>query len=365
MPVPPVRHPSPTFQHASANFAYRSHLSPDLPPVPALQLAADSGSLPEWWSGKAIALDWFVERSRYIPLRLTHEERKFLRMLQAVVRARYVYPVACYGLDYLTAYVPQVFAHPSPPSLSHSLSNYTNKVDKPASTFKRPGMRAVLATNEIAGVLCALVSATDYAKGCELMSNGTFGTNEAFFQQVLELGRRHKIRNPEKMRSSYGSLMYILQDSQTTESLEYLGFSCVRPVHTVYELLEQRGGLGVLRDSRLAIATQEIIHTGKVRPARPFYATPRLLISFDFVIPTPSDSVQLISVPLSPRLSLTASRRPVTSSTTCGRARRRPSRICSRTTPVRSFPGKRSPWRSPPSGTTTTSCATTATRATR
>ncbi len=195
-------------------------------------LAADSGLLPEWWGGKAIAIDWFTERAKFIPLRLTHEERKFLRILQGVLKA----------------------------------SAYTDKVDKPVSAFKRAAQRQITAAQELTAVLCALVSCADYDKGKELMEHGTFANNTQFFQHVFELGRRHKIRNPEKMRTSYGTLMYLLQDSQSAESLELLDFSFVRPVQTVYELLEARDGLDVLRDPRLAIATQEVVHTGKSRP---------------------------------------------------------------------------------------------------
>ena len=39
--------------------------------------------------------------------------------------------------------------------------------------------------------------------------------------------------NPDKMRDTYGKLMYLLQDSQLPEVKELLQFSCVTPIKTV------------------------------------------------------------------------------------------------------------------------------------
>lgn len=43
------------------------------------------------------------------------------------------------------------------------------------------------------------------------------------------MGRRHKIMNPEKMRDTYGKLMYMLMDSAEPEVEELLGFRCGVP----------------------------------------------------------------------------------------------------------------------------------------
>jgi len=44
---------------------------------------------------------------------------------------------------------------------------------------------------------------------------------------MFEVGRRYKIMSPEKMRATYGKLVYLLQDSQIPEVQEMLTFSMV------------------------------------------------------------------------------------------------------------------------------------------
>ena len=76
--------------------------------------------------------------------------------------------------------------------------------------------------------------AADYKKGQELFEDRDFVANESFFQRLFEIGRRHKIQNPDKMRITYvtgvikeiqtavliescryGKLMYLLQVSRS------------------------------------------------------------------------------------------------------------------------------------------------------
>jgi hypothetical protein len=59
--------------------------------------------------------------------------------------------------------------------------------------------------------MCGLVTAADYSAGKELVVDRDFQANADFFQNIFELGRRHKIMNPDKMRTTYGKLIYLLQ----------------------------------------------------------------------------------------------------------------------------------------------------------
>ena len=107
--------------------------------------------------------DWYVERSRYIPLRLTYEERKYLRLVEAAL----------------------------------SVSEYTDKVDTLGIGLSK-AKRIVHQIRELCAILSGLVLAADYKLGQELFKDRNFESNAEFYQQVFELARRHKIMNPEK-----------------------------------------------------------------------------------------------------------------------------------------------------------------------
>jgi hypothetical protein len=191
--------------------------------------------------------DWFVERAKHIPVRLTLGERKYLRLLEAAL----------------------------------NVSEYTDRVDI-ISYGASKAKRIVAQIKELCAIMCGLMTAADYQAGQELVTDRDFQANSEFFQRVFELGRRHKIMNPDKMRTTYGKLIYLLQvhhfhrqrvlivlmgcqDSQAPEIKDLLSFSCVKPIKTVYSVLDNNEALDLLRDDLVPVATQEIYSEGRSR----------------------------------------------------------------------------------------------------
>jgi hypothetical protein len=91
--------------------------------------------------------------------------------------------------------------------------------------------------------------------------------NAALFQTMCEIGRRNKVLNPNSMRTTYGKLMYMLQDAQNPTVAKSLGFSLHKDLVLVKPYLEQHGLVDLLYDSRLECAVQYIhdrdLETGK------------------------------------------------------------------------------------------------------
>lgn len=59
---------------------------------------------------------------------------------------------------------------------------------------------------QITHFLSGLVLAVDYQKGMAMIDERGYSEHEGFFQDVLEIARRHKIMNPEKMRTEYAKV---------------------------------------------------------------------------------------------------------------------------------------------------------------
>ena len=193
-----------------------------------MAVSQDSDAMDSAPSGSAAA-ESFDERARYIPLRLDLRERQLLRLLEAAL----------------------------------SVSEYTDKVD--ILSYRSKSTRIHQQIRHMCAILSGLVVAQNYRKGQQLVQDKQFKENAEFFQEVFEVGRRHKVMNPERMRGTYGKLVYLLQDSRLPDVLPLLEFDCVRPLRTVRSLLEERGGLALLGDGLVAVATAEISADGKPR----------------------------------------------------------------------------------------------------
>lgn len=173
----------------------------------------------------------FRERAKYIPLRLTHEERRLLRLLEGAL----------------------------------NVSEYTDKVD--ILSYKSKSARVHAQIRDLCAILCGLTVAQNFKRGQKLITDRDFDQLATFFQDCFEVGRRHKVMNPERMRDSYGKLIYMLMDSSEPEMEELLEFQCVRPLRTVASLLEEAGALAMLDDPLLPVATAEIMSSGRSRAA--------------------------------------------------------------------------------------------------
>lgn len=72
--------------------------------------------------------------------------------------------------------------------------------------------------------------------------------------------------NPDKMRSEYGKLVYLLMDASDPTIQELLDFNPIQPLNTVYEFLKSRDGTQILSDPLMGRATAEIVSLGRSRP---------------------------------------------------------------------------------------------------
>lgn len=171
---------------------------------------------------------WFEERAHYVPIRLTEQERALLLLVESAM----------------------------------DVSEYTDKVDVWSYRYNKSHVM-ISQLRDLCNILTGLSLISDPKAG-RIYATKSYKDNEAMFQHVLEVARRHKIRNPEKMRSSYGKLIHILMDCQDDDIKSKMEFQFVSPIRTVYSTLAEReGGLELLRDRLLPLATGEILLHGK------------------------------------------------------------------------------------------------------
>lgn len=172
---------------------------------------------------------WFAMRARYIPVRLTLKERKRLRLVIA----------------------------------SLAVSDYTGRIDTPA--LQKGAKRQHQQLKEICANFTGIIVSEDAAAGKAVAAERDFNGYAPFLQNVYEYVRRHKIMNPEKLRTNYGKMVYMLQDAATEQAKALLEFSLTKDIKSVYGWLENKNILGVLDEPAMADATMEILPEDKSR----------------------------------------------------------------------------------------------------
>jgi len=118
---------------------------------------------------------------------------------------------------------------------------------------------------EFLSIMSGLLVANDVNKGEKVCASGDFEEHSELFRTILEISRRHKIANPEKMRTDYGKLIHLLQDSQHKDVQKGLNFSLVKPLLTVESFLAEKEALDLLDDPQLELATRDITSFSKDR----------------------------------------------------------------------------------------------------
>jgi hypothetical protein len=124
------------------------------------------------------------------------------------------------------------------------VSEYTDKV-----SCARYGQRDAVIISELKKVFESVLGLWHVAQGggCCPNSMGDCG----FISTVLEVGCRHKIMNPDSMRSNFGKLLWMMQDATAPHAKERLGVSIAPFNCTVANLVEQVGCQDLLRDEDL------------------------------------------------------------------------------------------------------------------
>mmetsp|Transcript_34534 Transcript_34534/g.55109 ORF Transcript_34534/g.55109 Transcript_34534/m.55109 type:complete len:544 (+) Transcript_34534:1120-2751(+) len=168
-------------------------------------------------------------RSKFIPLRLNREERRLLNIVEG-------------ALD---------------------ISEYTDKVDVSAnnyfarSTYNKEDTMS-MEQEALCKKLAGLGVCNDYRTlGAEILDKD-LSENEEFYARCLEIGRRYKIMNPDKMRTNYGKLLYVIMDNVNPSVRRRVQMCLKKRVVTVMEKLDGGGGLALLTDPLLAVAASEI-----------------------------------------------------------------------------------------------------------
>ena len=106
-----------------------------------------------------------------------------------------------------------------------NVSEYTDKID--ILTYGSKAQRIHKQLKDVCAILSGLLVASNYKQGQRLIANKEFDENKDWFQKVFEIARRYKVMNPDRMRSDYGKMIYLLQVSGLSDQVCSQG-----PTHT-------------------------------------------------------------------------------------------------------------------------------------
>jgi len=180
--------------------------------------------------------DGAVDNSAFVecvPLRLAPEERGLLKIVESALE----------------------------------VSEYTDSVDTVRSYGKDRRMMEGL--REMYSMITGLAVSARPGRAGERLVVDRFSENEDLFRRAFEVARRYKVMNPEKLRGTYGKLMYLLQDASQPRFVEHVGIHPVKELETVRSFLLKRGkrALALLEDPQLRDATREVVNDGTKTPA--------------------------------------------------------------------------------------------------
>ncbi|KAA6403348.1 MAG: hypothetical protein EZS28_001125 [Streblomastix strix] len=199
------------------------------------------------------------EKARYIPVRLNRDEQKMKRLIDSELTVS----------EYTTRVDDPSFAihltSQGKENNDYKGSSYSNQSQGNVKVSTTSGPRSAIPAKrmfrivqELCSIFTGLAVATNYDVGGQLLVDRNFKQYSKFYQKQFEIARRYKITNPEKMRTSYGKLIYALMDTQIPEIKEMIGFDCVKPINTVYDYFKEHGIEAILDEPQMDVATREI-----------------------------------------------------------------------------------------------------------
>ncbi|KAK2950415.1 putative UPF0652 like protein [Blattamonas nauphoetae] len=144
-----------------------------------------------------------------------------------------------------------------------NVSEYTDHIDVYSRGDK--SLKIVKYFEELCAIVSGLAISRHYKTGQQLVKDKQFSKYADFFQHMFEVGRRYKVMNPDKMRTTYGKLIYAMMDINLPQVQRTLGFSCNSPIYTVHRFCEEKGILDMLNEDEMDIATREITGDQKSR----------------------------------------------------------------------------------------------------